>query len=478
MTIPVLVWFRDDLRLADNPALCAALDSGAPVIPFYLLDDTTSDGHRPLGGATRWWLGRSLASLADSIAQRGGRLVLRRGEALSAVPELAAETDAAALFANRLYGMDALRDDDLFMVLRVAGLTVRLFDSGLLHRPEAVTTKTGRPFRVFTPFWKNLSATLDPGLPLAAPDSFPPVNDPPPASDSLADWSLEPTTPDWAGGLRDTWRPGEAGAQARLEAFLDGPVADYASGRDRPDKPLTSKLSPHLRFGEISPRQVWTAARHHPPGGGMDAFLRELGWREFCHHLLFQAPTMAEEPLKAEFLAFPWTEAKEIGPALAAWQSGQTGYPIVDAGMRELWHTGWMHNRVRMIAASFLIKDLLIPWQHGERWFWDTLVDACPANNAAGWQWVAGCGADAAPFFRIFNPVTQGERFDPEGAYVRRWLPELADLPSSLIHRPWEAPPLILRQAGVTLGKTYPPPLIDHAHARVRALEALAVVNR
>jgi len=298
-------------------------------------------------------------------------------------------------------------------------------------------------------------------------------------SDRLADWGLCPTGPDWAGGLRESWRAGEHAARGRLAQFLGEAVADYPDDRNRPDRAGTSCISPHLHWGEIGPHQVWRAAAQLLDEGGArakgaESFIRELAWRDFNHHLLFHFPQIASENWKPVFDDFPWQDNPE---GLSAWQRGQTGYPIVDAGMRELWHTGFMHNRVRMIAGSFLIKNLLVHWREGEAWFWDTLVDADLANNAGNWQWVAGSGADASPFFRIFNPMTQGEKFDPDGAYVRRWVPELSDMPDKFIHRPWEAPDEVLAGAGVTLGETYPAPLVDHAGARERALEAYKAIR-
>jgi deoxyribodipyrimidine photo-lyase len=331
--------------------------------------------------------------------------------------------------------------------------------------------------RVFTPFWKRLQNLAGPPKPLPAPNTLNAANVV--ASDALEHWNLEPVRPDWAGGLRQAWRPGEASAQTRLAAFLKAGVAGYASDRDRPDHDATSNLSPHLRFGEISPRQLWHAARfaaaeRPATASDIEKFRSELGWREFCRHLLFDMPDLAERNLQSEFDAFPWRTDRG---ALKAWQSGRTGYPIVDAGMRQLWHTGVMHNRVRMVAASFLVKHLLIDWRHGEKWFWDTLVDADVGSNPANWQWVAGCGADAAPYFRVFNPILQGKKFDPDGAYVRRWVPELVELPPSLIHQPWSATPLELEGAGVRLGETYPQPIIDHKAGRARALAAYATVR-
>ncbi len=332
--------------------------------------------------------------------------------------------------------------------------------------------------RRFTPFWWRMQAMGDPPKPLPAPTALCPR--PELASDTLDSWHLEPAHPDWAGGLRETWVPGESSAQDRLKEFLETGMAGYATERDRPDRSGTSRLSPHLRFGELSPRQVWHAARFaaaEQPAriGDIEKYLSELGWREFCRHLLFDVPDLAKRNLQPAFDGFPWRHDEQ---ALRAWQRGQTGYPIVDAGMRQLWDTGIMHNRVRMVAASFLVKHLMIDWREGEEWFWDTLVDADPGSNPANWQWVAGSGADAAPYFRVFNPILQGEKFDPEGAYVRRWIPELASLPTSVIHYPWSATPLELKAAGVDLGKTYPRPIVDHKATRGRALTAYATLRK
>ncbi len=471
MSAPVLLWFRRDLRLSDHPALTAAVESGRPVLPVYVLDGEDPDGGaRPLGGAARWWLHGSLAALAADLEVRGSRLILRRGPVLRALSDLATEVGADAVFWTRHAGAD---EKPLADALAACGIRARRFRGTLLFEPEDVRTRQGTPFRVFTPFWKHLQTLEPPARPLPAPDRVP-APERWPASDALEDWALRPTRPDWAGGLRATWTPGEAAAHARLVAFLDERAAGYAEGRDRLAAEATSRLSPALRFGEISPRVIWHAVGDRPRDHGAESFLREVGWREFCHHLRHQAPDLAESPLQAAFARFPWRDDPD---GLAAWQSGRTGYPVVDAGMRQLWHTGWMHNRARMIVGSFLVKDLLIDWRAGERWFWDTLVDACPANNPAGWQWVGGCGADAAPFFRVFNPVLQGEKFDSAGDYVRAWVPELARLPDRWLHRPWEAGSLTLREAGVRLGETYPQPLVDHKAARDRALAALRVIK-
>ncbi len=471
MPAPIIVWFRNDLRLADNPALSAAAASGAPVIPVHILEEAADDPW-PLGGAARWWRHGSLEKLGAACAGLGSPLVLRRGAPAAVLAALIAETGAGGVSWNRRYTpAPAGRDAVIETELTGRGIGVRTFDAGLLADPRAVRNGSGKPFKVFTPFWRALAATLAPPPPDRAPGRLaPPAR--PVASDTLADWALLPTRPDWAGGLRGAWEPGEAAARARLADFLDGPVAAYPTERDRPDHDGSSALSPHLAFGEIGPRQIWHAARHAADArpalaGGVDAFLREVGWREFNHHLLHHNPQLPDRPLDPRFAGFPW---RDDPAGLAAWQGGRTGYPIVDAGMRQLWNTGWMHNRVRMIAASFLIKDLLLPWQAGERWFRDTLVDADLANNAANWQWVAGCGADASPFFRVFNPILQGEKFDPHGDYVRRHLPELGGLPPRWIHKPWQAPADLLHQAGLRLGIDYPHPIVDHAAARDRAL--------
>jgi deoxyribodipyrimidine photo-lyase len=468
---PVLLWFRQDLRLIDNPALAAAVATGRPVIPVFVLDEHAAGRWAP-GGAARWWLHVSLAALAGALVERGSRLVLRRGRAVDVIPRLVEETGAVAVHASRLYEPWARASDAaVAAALKRRGVAIHGANTALLFEPWTVRTQAGGPFGVYTPFSRACFAAGPPPRPLPAPAHIPRPEHLPP-SEALDDWGLLPTSPDWAGGLRATWRPGEDGAQGRLERFLAHGLEDYDTDRNRPDRDATSGLSPHLHWGEISPRQVWHAAEAAgaPRRRGTETFLKELLWREFSYHLLWHNPEMPEQPLKEAFRNFPW---RNDPPALRAWQRGRTGYPIVDAGMRQLWHTGWMHNRVRMIVASFLIKHLLIPWQEGEAWFWDTLVDADLAANSASWQWVAGCGADAAPYFRIFNPVLQGRKFDPEGAYVRRWVPELAHLPAAHIHAPWEAPPVALHDAGVTLGRSYPHPIVDHAAARARALAAL-----
>ena len=477
---PVIVWLRQDLRLADNPALQAACGRGGPVVPVFVWAPE-EEGAWPPGSASRWWLHQSLAELAAEFRAAGTELVLRQGTSLAELLSVAKATEAKAVFWNRRYEPASIaRDRKVEEALRAAGLQTESYNAALLHEPSTIQNKAGRPFRVFTPFWKTCLATAEPAKPLPTPRRIITPSQQP-ESLPLTVLALEPKL-NWAAGLRAAWKPGSAGAEAELERFLDGGLLAYLDGRNRPDLVGTSRLSPHLHFGEMSPRQVWHAVKRFAESESTPAsvwrhwqFLTELGWREFAHHLLFHFPHTAEQPLRPEFARFPWRK----NPAwLRAWQHGQTGYPLVDAGMRELWTTGWMHNRVRMVVASFLVKNLLLSWQEGTRWFWDTLVDADLANNTLGWQWTAGCGADAAPFFRIFNPVSQGEKFDPEGHYVRRWVPELARLPSRWIHHPWQAPPAELATAGVELDRTYPRPIVSHLISREVALEAYQRIKR
>ena len=465
---PIIVWLRQDLRLADNPALHAAAAAGHPVVPLFIWESEPAWG---AGGATQWWLEGSLRALAQDLAKRGAPLVLRKGKAAEVLDAVIAETGATAVHWNRCYEPAAIaRDTAIKADLRARGIAVETFAASVLFEPWTLQTKTGGPYRVFTPFY-NATRAITPRAPLPAPRKLTGVKI---TGDDLVSWRLRPTAPDWAGGLRETWTPGEAAARKQLTHFLDAIAAAYHRTRDVPGVLGTSRLSPYLHFGEISPHQIWAAAGAREPHSGIVSFQREVVWREFSTHLLYHFPHMPTKPLRPAFAHFPWRRDKR---ALRAWQRGMTGYPIVDAGMRELWHTGWMHNRVRMIVASFLVKHLLLPWQDGEAWFWDTLVDADLANNAASWQWVAGCGMDAAPYFRIFNPMLQGAKFDAEGAYVRRWVPEIGGLSNEYLHAPWEAPALELAAAGVVLGKTYPQPIVDHAAARARALAALKEIS-
>jgi deoxyribodipyrimidine photo-lyase len=472
---PSLVWLRDDLRLDDNPALIAAAADG-PVVALYVLDDSGKSG-RPLGGASRWWLHHSLDRLGAHFAARGVTLILRGGDPAKIVPDVAYHIGAKSVHWNRrYYAWSKPLDAQIKTTLGDAGIKVESHKGNVLTEPWEVKTGTGNYFKVFTPFFRAATPTCDAWAAFASdiPKMIGAAIDCP--SDPLDTWRLLPTKPDWSGGLAAAWQPGEEGANANLARFLGGPIKGYKENRNVPSVVGTSRLSPHIRFGEISIRRIWNAARaamSAAPELASDGqtFLSELGWREFSTQLIYHYEDFPDQSWKPEFRAFPW---KSDAPALSKWQKGQTGYPIVDAGMRELYATGWMHNRVRMIVASLLVKHMLIDWREGEAWFWDTLVDADVANNAAGWQWVAGSGADASPYFRIFNPMTQGENFDPKGQYVRQWVPEIARLPDSFIHRPFDAPSEILRGVGITLGQTYPRPIIDHATGRARALEALA----
>ncbi len=467
-----IVWFRNDLRLADNPALTAAAASGLPLLCLYIHDEI-SEGLRPLGGASRWRLNLSLRSLDASLAARSGALQVFRGAAGDLLPALAEKAGAAKIFWNRRYGAAEIAvDKRLESLLRAQGREVESFTGSLLAEPWEIAPKSGGAFQVFTPFWRALRENFPPPAPLPAPDplSFASWPEAAPPRLAISDLHLAPRNPDWARAFPDP-APGEAGAQERLRSFLADGLDGYETKRDRLDLDATSRLSAHLHFGEISPRRIFAATREKRVA---DKFLSELGWREFSYSLLYARPDLSWRNFNPRFDAFPYLRDDE---GLEAWRRGRTGYPLVDAGMRELWTTAFMHNRARMVCASFLTKHLLIDWREGEKWFWDTLADADEANNAANWQWVAGSGADAAPYFRIFNPTLQGEKFDPDGAYVRRFCPELAGLPSKFVHRPWTAPASALAEAKVRLGETYPRPIVDHGFARRRALAAFGAIR-
>ena len=466
---PVIVWFRRDLRLADNPALLHAVETGRPVLPVFILDEAST------GAASLWWLDKSLRALGASLRLGGRRLILRRGDSEAELRRLIDETGAGAVFMNRRFEPDAFaRDADIAHGLQTEGVACKGWNGTLLARPGSVLNGSGQPYRVFTPFLRSLLATA-----VAPPRASAPagVSTPPgPASDDIDTWGLHPARPDWSRGF--DWTPGEAGAEAALTVFLGRGLKTYSAGRDIPAEPATSRLSPHLHFGEISPWRAVEAARAaaaegRVPAAEAEKFVAEIGWREFSTHLLHAFPQITDTAFRPEYDAMPW---RDDPAGLVAWTRGRTGYPVVDAGMRELWTTGFMHNRVRMIVASFLVKHLLIDWRAGEAWFRDTLVDADLASNVQNWQWVAGSGADASPYFRIFNPITQGRKFDADGRYVRRWVPELRGVPDRWLHAPWTAPPEVLRDAGVRLGTDYPQPIVDHDVARKRALDALATV--
>ena len=472
MTEHSLVWFRADLRIRDNPALAAAAKAGRPVIPVYV-HAPQEEGDWAPGAASDWWLFHALAELREELSHIGLPLVIRQGPSLEAIGEIARKHAVHSVFWNRRYEPAAIeRDASTQRELRRAGIHTQSFNAGLLFEPDTIANRTGQPFRVFTPFWKHLRT-----LPVAGPvmlDTHP-LSGPACEIESvpLETLGLLPEL-DWDAEFYAHWRPGLEDANDGLKEFAEHRVSHYRDQRDLPGIEGTSRLSPYLHFGQLGPRQVWQAV--HEGGaaetGGGYTFLSELAWREFAYHLLYHFPHTPDTALNPGYRAFPWQPDERY---LRAWREGRTGYPVVDAGMRQLWRTGWMHNRVRMVTASFLVKHLLQPWQEGARWFWDTLLDADLASNTMGWQWTAGCGADAAPYFRIFNPMLQGAKFDPRGDYVRRYVPELANLPDQYIHQPWEAPATVLKKAGVSLGDNYPEPVIGHRQGRERALEALAI---
>ena len=451
MTSPVLLWLRQDLRLADQPALVAACHDG-PVIPVYVLDDETP-GKNAMGGASRWWLHHSLTALDEALRGKGSRLILRRGQAQDVLAKLAEETGAASVHAIRHYEPWWVKAEEA--LAKTADLV--LHDGNQLAPPGSIVTGAGKPFKIYTPFWRALSQHMPPVDPLRAPAKIPAPSSWP-KTDTLGSWELLPTRPDWAKGF-DDWEPGEEGARHRLDQFV-GEAADYEAKRNLPSEEGTSRLSPHLHFGELSPRQVWH--RVAGKGGSVRTFLGEIGWRDYAQTILLQYPEVGSRNTREQFDHMPWRTGKAAKADLRAWQQGRTGYPIVDAGMRQLWATGWMHNRVRMITASFLIKHLLIDWREGERWFWDCLVDADYGNNSVNWQWTAGTGVDSNMFPRIMAPLSQSEKFDA-AEYIREWVPELCDLPDTAIHDPGEAG---CRPEG------YAEKLIGHRAARERALAA------
>lgn len=474
-----LMWFRDDLRVGDNPALSAATASGGPVAAVYFAPDDQG-GARPLGAAALWKLDGALRALARDLAELNVPLLLTRGAPSEKLPEIAEKIGATAVSWNRRYEPAAVEIDKATKAACAdAGLEATSYNGALLVEPWQVKTADGGFYKVFSPFCKAARKDAPPPAPKPRPEPARAWDDPPGSPEDIDDWALKPTKPDWAGGLRETWAHGEDAARERLQAFIKEGFSGYRKGRDLMAANHVSALSPYLRFGEISPRQAREAAGRAVEDGDasdadFEAFERELYWRDFAYNLLFHANDLAKANFQSKFDEFPW---RNSAADLKAWTRGETGYPVVDAGMRQLWETGWMHNRTRMVVASFLTKHLLIDWREGEAWFWDTLVDADVASNPSNWQWVAGSGADAAPYFRIFNPMTQGEKFDGDGAYVRRWLPELADLPDKYIHAPWTAPDDVLSDAGVKLGVTYPKPIVDHKPARERALDAFKSIS-
>ncbi|MGI9402325.1 MAG: cryptochrome/photolyase family protein [Rhizobiaceae bacterium] len=465
---PAIVWFRDDLRISDNPALEYAARQNRPVIPVYIFESEIPD-HARIGGAQKWMLHHALADLANNLETLGSDLIIRKGNAFQILRELAENNGATSVYWNRRYtshGIDI--DTKIKSDFSQNQLEAKSFQASLLHEPARLLTALGGPYKVYSPFWRAFDNSPPPRPTLPKPDKLIGVD----GIESLAinDLHLLPVRPDWSSGLRQSWIPSEAAVYQEFVDFIEQRLPGYSTERDIPAAGQTSRLSPFLRLGLISPYQVWYMASEAdvPPNDKLK-FLKELVWREFSYHLLYHFPSLAAKNFNDKFDEFPWSGDLAL---FNAWKRGKTGYPLVDAGMRELWHTGYMHNRVRMVAASFLVKHLLVDWRKGERWFWDTLVDADPASNAASWQWVAGSGADAAPYFRIFNPIIQAKKFDPDGTYVKKWVPELSGLPDRHVHEPWLAPQDIQNEAGLKMGHSYPFPIVDHKTARVRALNA------
>lgn len=469
-----ILWCREDLRVFDNLALHAAAQQGA-VLPVFIYPEG-------LGGASYWWLHHSLTEFAQSLNALGVELILKTGEPEDVLRDLAEQTNADQVVWNRVYSQKGIEQGAAVnRILQRDEFATQSFNSQLLTEPTQVLNKQGTPFKVFTPFWRHCLSMLNPS-PLVSVSKLQPFSISDLAnvqSELLSEWGLLPTKPDWSAGLNERWQPGENGAQQRWDHFLDGVIRNYKDGRDFPNTDNTSYLSPHFAFGEIGPRQIWHEVHQALAANQVDSvngqkFLAEIGWREYSRYLLVHFEHIVDQPFNAKFADFTWQTNSKL---LKKWQKGQTGYPIVDAGMRELWHTGYMHNRVRMVVASFLTKHCLTHWKEGADWFWDTLVDADIGSNTVSWQWVSGCGADAAPYFRIFNPILQGEKFDKQGEYIKQWVPELAEVPAKFIHKPWEADPMTLQQANVRLGENYPMPIVDHKTARAAALAAYQAIK-
>lgn len=472
MTIkpPIIVWFRNDLRLHDNPALYAAIKQSERIIPIYI-HAPQDESRWQTGAASRWWLHYSLSSLARDLKHLGSRLILRAGNSREQLQQLVTETAASSVFATRCYTPDGIkRDNRVQQALHDMDIDFKLYNGNLLLEPDNIQNKSGQPFKVFTPYWRTHQQLFSLPALLPTPDQLPAVSSRIPSL-ALRKLELLPKL-SWDKGLRQTWQVGEQAALQQLQIHLHEIIPEYPATHDRPDTDGTSRLSPYLHFGELSARQVARTlmqTRQKSAQTGVAALLRQLVWRDFAHHILWHFPATTDKPFDARYNQFPW-QRRSNARMLKAWQQGMTGFPIIDAGMRQLWQTGWMHNRVRMIVASLLTKNAGIHWQLGARWFWDTLVDADLAQNSMNWQWIAGCGVDAAPYFRIFNPVLQSQKFDPRGEYIRHWVPELSALPTEYIHQPELTPPLVQRACNVIVGSDYPEPILDLKASREQAL--------
>lgn len=462
-----LYWFRNDLRLSDNSAWKLAVDSGSEVFPLFIHSEL-EDGEWAIGDASKWWLHHALADLEQQLDAKGLKLILRQGKPQQVLQELINELEITHIYWNKRYIPHQFEvDDRLHTELVKTGIEVEVANSSLLAEPWDVSSGSGQPYRVYTPFLKafpgqeNQSPVDSEGMPVV-PGNWP-------TSLTLGDLELLPKV-EWDAGFKTFWNPTRAGAIERLHQFSEKAMASYKARRDFPGEDGTSRLSPYLHWGQIGPREIVALINTMPDSKGKETFFREVVWREFAYHVLFHNPHTPTQPLQPAYAEFPWRESEAD---LQAWREGKTGYPIVDAGMRQLWQTGWMHNRVRMVVASLLVKHLLLPWQEGAKWFWDTLVDADLASNTLGWQWAGGCGADAAPYFRVFNPILQGKKFDPDGDYIREYVPELAAVPNQFLHEPWEMPASMQEYLKTIIGEHYPAPIIEHGFGRDRALAAL-----
>ncbi|OJU82236.1 MAG: deoxyribodipyrimidine photolyase [Chlamydia sp. 32-24] len=467
----IIIWFRQDLRVEDHPALQEAIDKSHHIVPLYIYSEEEKNKWK-IGAASKWWLHHSLESLSNDLKSLNLKLIIRKGDPEEELKKIIKESQSKAVYWSRMYEPFTIKRDTKIKQALSQGIEVKTFKSSLLFEPWDILNKQGKPFQVFTAFWKSCLAK-ESSFELSKISKKPSISTPKLHSLTIDELELLPKI-HWDKGIAATWHPGTANAKKYVKEFIEKEIVNYKEDRDFPSLPGVSHMSPYLHFGEISPKMIWQMALEKHDFAKEESYLRQLGWREFGYHLLYHFPFTTENPLQENFTKFEWVKNESH---LKAWQKGKTGYPFVDAGMRQLWKTGWMHNRLRLVVGSFLVKDLLINWKEGSKWFWDTLVDADLANNTLGWQWVGGCGADAAPYFRIFNPVLQSEKFDPKGEFIRKWIPEIAALPDKWLHKPWEAPEDELRKAGITLGDNYPYPIVNHEEARKKALEKFNTIK-